>query len=59
MPFGQDVTKFAQGNYTATLLRILPGDPFLGLVRFDDFGTTLWVNSVQLQHFGWRPRASN
>jgi hypothetical protein len=41
------------------LLRILPDDPFQGLVGFDDIGITLWINSAQLQYFGWQPRSLN
>jgi hypothetical protein len=54
MPFNQIVTKFTRGSQTATLLRILPADPFRGLVRFEASGVIMWVNSAQLQHFGWR-----
>ena len=54
MPFHHSVTKFIRGNHTATLLRILPNDPFQGLVRFENSGVTMWVNSAQLQHFGWQ-----
>jgi hypothetical protein len=55
MPFYQNITRFIRGNHTATLLRILPSDPFQGLICFEDLGVTMWVNSAQLQHFGWRP----
>jgi hypothetical protein len=54
MPFNQKITRFVRGNHTATLLRILPDDPFQGLVCFENPGVMMWVNSAQLQNFGWR-----
>jgi hypothetical protein len=54
MPFNQNITRLTRGSDTATVLRILLDDPFQGLVRFENSGLTKWVNSAQLQHFGWR-----
>jgi hypothetical protein len=56
MPFNRNVTRFVRGNFTAMLLRILPTDPFVGLVCFEELHAVMWVNSAQLQHFGWRPQ---
>jgi hypothetical protein len=57
MPFRLNVARFVRGNSIATLLRILTQDSFIGLVHFEHSGTTEWVNSAQLAHFGWTPQA--
>jgi hypothetical protein len=55
MTFRQDVTKFVRGNHAATLHRILPEDPWRGLVRFELTGEIQWVNAAHLWQIGWTP----
>jgi hypothetical protein len=43
----QVVARLAGGNDVATLLRILPEDPWQGLVRFETTGETQWINAAQ------------
>jgi hypothetical protein len=55
MPFHIAITKFGLGEHRATLLRIHPVDPWLGLVRFGSQEKLEWVNAAYLAALGWRP----
>jgi hypothetical protein len=55
MKFSTSVSHFVRGNYHATLLRVVD-DGWLGLVQFDDFGVTEWVNAAFFRSVGWRPK---
>jgi hypothetical protein len=55
MIFRHDTTKFVRGNHVATLLRILPEDPWQGLLRFELTGEIRWINAAQLSQVGWMP----
>jgi hypothetical protein len=55
MPFQIAITKFTRGEHRASLLRIDPIDPWLGLVSFGGQGRPEWVNAAYLAALGWRP----
>jgi hypothetical protein len=54
MPFHPSVTTFTLGNHRARLLRILPNDPWLGLIEFD-CAERQWINAALLAEIGWTP----
>ncbi len=55
MPFHKTITKFALAEQHATLLRIHPRDPWLGLAQFGNSETPQWINAGYLAACGWRP----
>jgi hypothetical protein len=57
--FRQDIARFVRGGDVATLLRILPEDPWQGLVRFELTGETRWINAALMAQVGWTPLITN